>query len=88
MYESQRFNDQERVLGIYEKELLAAIHALESWKHYLLGTPFVFRTYHQILRYFMTQTKLGEKQMWWANFLSQFHFHIAHEGGKQNPMSR
>ena len=34
----------------------------------------------------MTQTKLFEKQMRWANFLSQFHFHIAHIGGKQNPV--
>ena len=34
-YESQRLNNQVKVLGIYKKELLA------SWKHYLLGTPFV-----------------------------------------------
>ena len=32
----------------------------------------------------MTQTKLSEKQMRWANFLSQFHFHIAHIPGKKN----
>ena len=77
-YESRRLNDQERILGIYEKELLAVIQALDTWKHYLLGTPFVLRTDHQSLRYFMTQTKLSDKQMRWANFLSQFHFHIAH----------
>ena len=35
----------------------------------------------------MTQTKLGEKQMRWANFLSQFHFHIAHVPGKQNTVA-
>ena len=86
-YESRRLNEQEKILGIYEKELLAAIHALQSWKHYLLGTPFVLRTDHQSLQYFMTQTKLGEKQMRWANFLSQFHFHIAHVAGKQNPVA-
>ena len=32
----------------------------------------------------MSQTKLFEKQMRWANFLSQFHFHIAHIPGKHN----
>ncbi|MCO5563944.1 hypothetical protein L7F22_017596 [Adiantum nelumboides] len=42
---------------------------------------------HQSLRYFMMQTKLGEKQTRWANFLSQFHFHIAHVAGKQNPVA-
>ena len=34
----------------------------------------------------MMQTKLSEKQMRWANFLSQFHFHITHVAGKQNPV--
>ncbi|MCO5612135.1 hypothetical protein L7F22_066397 [Adiantum nelumboides] len=35
----------------------------------------------------MTQTKLSEKQMRWANFLSQFHFHIAHVAGKKNQVA-
>ncbi|MCO5588884.1 hypothetical protein L7F22_042845 [Adiantum nelumboides] len=77
-YESRHLNSQERGLGVYEKELISVIHALQSWKHYLLGTAFVIYTDHQSIRYFMTQTKLSEKQMRWANFLSQFHFHIAH----------
>ena len=34
--------------------------------------------------YFMSQTKLSDKQMRWENFLSQFHFHIAHIPGKHN----
>ena len=68
-YESRRFHPQERVLGIYEKELLAVMHALDSWKHYLLGNPFIIRTDHQSLKYFMTQTKLSDKQMRWANFI-------------------
>ena len=72
---------------MYEKELLAVIHALDSWKHYLLGTAFVIHTDHQSNKYFMTQTKLLEKQMRWANFLSQFHFHFAHILGKQNPLA-
>ena len=86
-YESHRLNEQERVLGIYEKELLAVIHALDSWKHYLLGNPFIIRTDHQSIKYFMSQTKLSDKQMRWENFLSQFHFHIAHIPGKHNTVA-
>ena len=86
-YESRRLHEQEKSLGIYEKELLAVIHALDSWKHYLLGTTFVIHTDHQSIKYFMTQTKLSEKQMRWANFLLQFHFHFAHIPGKQNPVA-
>ncbi|MCO5587928.1 hypothetical protein L7F22_041881 [Adiantum nelumboides] len=62
-YESCRLSSDEQILGIYEKELLAVLHALDSWKHYLLGTPFILRTDHQSLKYFMTQTKLSDKQM-------------------------
>ena len=50
-YESQRLNDQEKVLGIYEKELLACIHALASWKHYFLGTPLFCK---QTIKIFVT----------------------------------
>ena len=62
-YESCHLQSQEWSLGIYEKELSAVIHALDTWKHYLLGTPFIIRTDHQSLKYFMTQTKLFDKQM-------------------------
>ena len=86
-YESRRLNDHEKNLGIYEKELLAILHALDSWKHYLLGTPFILQTDHQSLKYFMMQTKLSDKQMRWANFLSQFNFHIAHIAGKHNQVA-
>ena len=35
----------------------------------------------------MTQTKLSDKKMRWANFLSQFNFHIAHIAGKHNQVA-
>ena len=69
-YENCQLQPQEKSLGIYEKELLAMIHALDSWKHYLLGTPFIIRTDHHSIKYLMNQTKLLDKQMRWANFLS------------------
>src|SRR3569832_837793 len=46
-YESRILNAHERNLSIYEKELLAIPHALNAWKHYLLGTPIVLQTDHQ-----------------------------------------
>ena len=56
---SHRLQEQVCVLGIYKKELLAVIHALDSWKHYLLGNPFIIRTDHQSIKYSMSQTKLS-----------------------------
>ncbi|MCO5576367.1 hypothetical protein L7F22_030177 [Adiantum nelumboides] len=69
---------------IYEKELLAVIHALTQWRHYLLEADFTVFTDHQSLRYFLSQKQLSEKQMRWANILSQFHFQIIHVQGLKN----
>ena len=60
-YESLRLNNQEIMLGVHEKEIFAAIHALQSWEHYLFGTPFVLQTNHQSLCCFMTQRKASKK---------------------------
>ncbi|MCO5587560.1 hypothetical protein L7F22_041510 [Adiantum nelumboides] len=83
-YESRQLHYDEQSLGIYEKELLTVMHAFNTWKHYLLGTPFMIRMDHQSLKNFMPQTNIFDKQLRWANFLLQFHFHIAHIPGKQN----
>ena len=86
-FESRRLRDVELHASIYEKELLAVVHALSIWKHYLLGADFLIKTDHQSLRYFLTQRKLSEKQMRWANFLSMFHFHFIHTPGKTNQVA-
>ncbi|MCO5605251.1 hypothetical protein L7F22_059431 [Adiantum nelumboides] len=82
-YESRVLRGPEKHMQVYE-ELLAVIHALESWKHYLLGADFTVQTDHQSLRYFLTQAKLSEKHLSWVNFLSMFHFQLVHVAGKKN----
>ena len=47
-YEGRHMHTHKRTLGIYEKDLLAIILALDSWKHYLLSTTFVFSSQYQI----------------------------------------
>ncbi|MCO5566369.1 hypothetical protein L7F22_020046 [Adiantum nelumboides] len=84
VYESRVLREPEKHMQIYEKELLAVIHSLESWKHYLLGADFTVQIDHESLRYFLTQAKLSEKHLSWANFLSMFHFQLVHVAGKKN----
>ncbi|MCO5547665.1 hypothetical protein L7F22_001116 [Adiantum nelumboides] len=83
-YESRILQGSEKTMQVYKKDLSAVIHALLSWKHYLLGADFVVQKDHQILQYFLTQAKLSEKHMRWANILSMFHFQIVHVEGKKN----
>ncbi|MCO5552774.1 hypothetical protein L7F22_006291 [Adiantum nelumboides] len=51
-YESRVLRGLDKHMQIYEEELLAVIHALKSWKHYLLGADFTVQTDYQSLRYF------------------------------------
>ncbi|MCO5561070.1 hypothetical protein L7F22_014691 [Adiantum nelumboides] len=83
-YESRMFSKPEMTAQIYEKELLAVIHALPQWRHNLLEADFTVFTDHQSLRYFLSQKQLSEKQMRWANILSQFHLRIVHVQGLKN----
>ncbi|MCO5596743.1 hypothetical protein L7F22_050812 [Adiantum nelumboides] len=45
-YESRLFSKPEMTAQTYEKELLAVIHALTQWRHYLLGADFTVFTDH------------------------------------------
>ncbi|MCO5608526.1 hypothetical protein L7F22_062737 [Adiantum nelumboides] len=86
-YESRMFSKPEMTAQIYEKELLAVIHALTQWRHYLLEADFTVFTDNQSSRYFLSQKQLSKKQMRWANILSQFHFQIVHVQGQKNVMA-
>ena len=63
---------------IHDKELLAIVRALETFRHYLEGHPIPFEiwTDHNNLAYFRTKQKLSRQQARWSLFLSQFDFTI------------
>ena len=53
-YLSQSFSQAERNYDIYDRELLAVIRALKSFRHYLHGSPFPIQVFtdHKNLTYF------------------------------------
>ncbi|KAL0296210.1 UNVERIFIED_CONTAM: Retrovirus-related Pol polyprotein from transposon.6 [Sesamum radiatum] len=40
---SRKLKDVERRYSVHDKELLAVVHCLRLWQHYLLGSPFVVK---------------------------------------------
>ena len=40
-FESQKLDAVEQRYSTHEKEMIAVIHCLETWKHYLMGTKFI-----------------------------------------------
>jgi len=61
---------------IHDKEMLAIIHALEEWRHFLEGAtyPVEIWTDHKNLKYFMTAKKLNCCQAHWSLHLARFDF--------------
>ena len=61
-FESRKVSEVERRYTTEKKELLAVIHCLWVWRHYLLGSKFVVKTYNATVSHFLTQLKLTSKQ--------------------------
>jgi hypothetical protein len=71
-YLSRKMNSHEMNYPVHEQELLAIIHALREWRHYILGNQFTIVTDHRSLQYIQTQPNLSARQVRWSEFLQQF----------------
>jgi len=69
---------------IHDKEMLAIIHALEEWRHFLEGAthPVEIWTDHKNLEYFITAKKLNCHQARWSLHLARFDFLLHHRPGR------
>ena len=86
-YESRKLSEAERRYTAQEKELLAVIHCLRVWRHYLLGSKFVVKTDNTTVSHFFTQPKLTPKQARWQEFLAKFDFNFEHKFGRTNQVA-
>jgi hypothetical protein len=82
--ESRKLNEHEVNYVTHDLKLVAIVHALKMWRHYLLGRKFVLMTDHCGLRYMFDQPKLNARQARWMALLSEFDFEIKHIKGKEN----
>jgi hypothetical protein len=83
-YESRKLNEHEVNYVSHDLELVAIVHALKMWRHYLLGRKFVLMTDHCGLRYLFDQPNVNARQARWMALLSEFDFEIKHIKGKEN----
>jgi hypothetical protein len=85
-YFSKSLQPAEWNYEIHDKELLAIIHALKHFRHYIQGSPHETRILsdHANLKYFTTKQTLTRRQARWALFLSKYNYMIIPTPGKQN----
>jgi len=58
-YESRKLKDHENNYVSHDLELEAIVHALNMWRHYLLGRKVELRTEHMSLKYLFDQLSLN-----------------------------
>lgn len=83
-YESRKLRGSEKNYSMYDKEMLAIIHALAKYRQYLIGGRFVIKTDHNSLKYFLNQKDLSERQQKWVSKLQAFDFDIEYVNKKRN----
>lgn len=84
-YESRKLKPAECNYPTHEREMLAAVHCLRTWRCYLDGQPFKLHTDHKPLLLFEDQPKLSSRQARWMQFLTLFNFEWHYTKGKENP---
>ena len=52
-FENRKLHGPERSFSIYDKQMLAIMHALAKFRQYLVGGKFCIKTDHNSLRHFL-----------------------------------
>jgi hypothetical protein len=86
-YESRKLSPAERGYAVHELEMLAVVHAVKTFRHYLEGCQhFTLYTDHHSLKYFFTQRDLSRRQARWAQDLAPYqpNMTIVYRKGPEN----
>ena len=83
-FESRKLLPHEWLYAIYDKEMLAIMHALAKFRQYLVGNRFRVRADHNSLRFFLEQKQLQERQQKWISKIQAYDFDMEYVKGKNN----
>lgn len=82
-YTSRRLRPEESNYHAMERETLAALHAIRTWKLYLFR-PFELVTDNKGLTYLKSKSSLSKREARWIDFLADFDIKFVHRPGKDN----
>jgi hypothetical protein len=78
-FESWPFKGRDLHKPIYEKEMMAILHALKKWRPYLIGRHFKVKIDHDSLKYFFEQRLPSEEQQKWVTKIFVYDFEIIYK---------
>jgi len=86
-FTSQQLSGRNLGQSTYEKEMMAILHAVETWRPYLLGRRFQIRTDHHSLKYFLEQHLSSPQQNKWLAKMLGYDYEIIYKKGKENSVA-
>jgi hypothetical protein len=81
-YESRNLKENERLYAMHDLELEAIVHALNMWRHCIMGKIFELRIDHCGLKYLFLKPNFNARQSRWLELLNEYDFDIRHIRGK------
>lgn len=83
-YGSYVSTPEQRNYCVTMRELLAVVRFTRQYRHYLLGRPFVLRTDHSSLTWFMNFKEPQGQLARWMEELSQYNIILKHRAGSKH----
>jgi hypothetical protein len=83
-YASRQLRKHEENYPTHDLELVAMVHALKIWRHYLIGHRCEIYSDHKTLKYIFTQTDLNLRQCWWLELIKDYDVGINYHPWKVN----
>jgi ribonuclease HI len=83
-YLSRKLKVHEKNYPTHDLELVAVVHALKTWRHYLYGQKCDIYTDHKSLKYIFTQSELNMRQRRWLELIKDYELEIHYHPGKGN----
>ncbi|WVZ93642.1 hypothetical protein U9M48_039607 [Paspalum notatum var. saurae] len=83
-YASHQLKKHEANYSTHDLELVAVVHTLNIWRHYLLGNTCHIYTDHKSLKYILTQPELNMRQRRWLELIKDYDLEIHYHPGKAN----
>ncbi|KAK4406374.1 Retrovirus-related Pol polyprotein from transposon.6 [Sesamum angolense] len=83
-YASRQLRTHELNYPTHDLELVAIVHLLKIWRHYLYGEKFQIFTDHKSLKYILKQNELNLRQRRWIELLKDYDCTIDYHPGKVN----
>jgi hypothetical protein len=82
-YASRQLRQHEEHYLTHDLELVAVVHALKIWRHYLLRNVCHMYNDHKSLKCIFTQSELNMRQRRWIELIKDYDIEIHYHPGKQ-----